>query len=53
MSQKSKLSVEEKAEIIRKYRQGEISLSQAARYAEVGSYRIIAISEKPSLSART
>lgn len=36
MSQKSKLSVEEKAEIIRKYRQGEISLSQAARYAEVG-----------------
>ncbi|MDY5038997.1 MAG: helix-turn-helix domain-containing protein, partial [Lawsonibacter sp.] len=36
MSQKSKLSVEEKAEIIRKYQQGEISLSQAARYAEVG-----------------
>ena len=36
MSQKSKLCVEEKAEIIRKYQQGEISLSQAARYAEVG-----------------
>ena len=36
MSQKSKLSVKEKAEIIRKYQQGEISLSQAARYAEVG-----------------
>ncbi|WP_417018635.1 helix-turn-helix domain-containing protein, partial [Anaerotignum sp.] len=36
MSQKNKLNVEEKAEIIRKYQQGEISLSQAARYAEVG-----------------
>ena len=46
MSQKSKLNTEEKVEIIRKYQQGEISLVQAARW-------IFAISEKPSLSART
>lgn len=35
MPQKSKLNVEEKVEIIRKYQQGEISLAQAAREASV------------------
>lgn len=37
---KSKLSAEEKVEIIRKYQQGEISLVQAARNAGVGTTTI-------------
>ena len=37
MSQKSKLSAEEKVEIIRKYQQGKISLVQAAQDAGVGA----------------
>lgn len=68
MSQKGKLNTEEKVEIIKKYRQGEISLVQAARDAGVGTttiYRwsaryeaegggwIFTISKKSSLSART
>ena len=39
MSQKSKLSTEEKVEIIKKYQQREISLVQAARDAGVGTKR--------------
>ena len=67
MSQKGKLNTEEKVEIIKKYRQGEISLVQAARDAGVGTttiYRwsaryeaegaaIFTISKKSGLSART
>ena len=40
MSQKGKLNTEEKVEIIKKYRQGEISLVQAARDAGVGTTTI-------------
>lgn len=40
MSQKGKLSTEEKVEIIKKYQQGEISLVQAARDAGVGTTTI-------------
>ena len=40
MSQKGKLNTKEKVEIIKKYRQGEISLVQAARDAGVGTTTI-------------
>lgn len=40
MSQKGKLNTEEKVEIIKKYRQGEISLVQAARDAGGGTTTI-------------
>lgn len=68
MSQKGKLNVEEKVEIIKKYRQGEISLVQAAwdtgvgtttiyrwsaRYEAEGAAGFLPYQKKLSLSART